>query len=165
MNDMLRTVLVGVGATLLLDLWGVARRPLLGWPVADYAPVGRWLGHMARGRFRHVAIARAAPVPGERVLGWMAHYLTGILFAAALVAACGSSWLAHPAMPPALLAGLASLALPLLVVQPAMGAGFAASRLPRPGQARLQAVATHVVFGLGLYIAALLLRGWENGWR
>jgi SAM-dependent methyltransferase len=33
---------------------------------------------------------------------------------------------------------------------------FAASRAPRPGRARLESVAFHAVFGLGVYLAALL---------
>lgn len=150
--------MVGAGATLVMDLWGVARRPLLGWPAADYSSVGRWLGHMRHGRFRHAAISRAAPVRGERLLGWLAHYFTGILFAGALVVACGRAWLAHPTAGPALLFGLLSLAIPFLLVQPAMGAGLAASRQPRPGQARLQSLVTHLVFGIGLFFAAQLLQ-------
>ncbi len=164
MDDVLRIVMVGTGATLVMDLWGMARRPLLGWPAADYSPVGRWLGHMGRGRFRHTAIARAAPVRGERMLGWAAHYLTGILFAGTLVAACGTSWFTRPTPGPALLFGVLSLAVPFLVVQPAMGAGLAGRRLPRPGQARLQSLVTHVVFGIGLFAAALLLRLSTSGW-
>lgn len=158
MNDVLRIALVGVGATVLMDFWGVARRPLLGWPRPDYSTLGRWLGHMRGGRFRHAAISRAAPVRGEQALGWLAHYLTGVLFAGALVGACGSAWLTRPTPGPALLFGISSLALPFLLVQPAMGAGLAGSRLPRPRQARLQSLVTHVVFGLGLFFTAVLLR-------
>jgi hypothetical protein len=40
---------------------------------------------------------------------------------------------------------------PFLVMQPAMGAGIAASRTRNPGAARLQSLVTHAVFGLGLY--------------
>lgn len=158
MNDMLQIAMVGVGATLVMDIWGVVRRPLLGWPTPDYSTVGRWLGHMRLGQFRHAAISRAAPVHGERMLGWLAHYLTGVLFAGALVAACGREWLARPTAGPALLFGVLSLAIPFLLVQPAMGAGLAASRQPRPAQARLQSLVTHLVFGIGLFVAAQLLR-------
>jgi hypothetical protein len=40
------------------------------------------------------------------------------------------------------------------VMQPAMGAGIAASRTPRPNLARLRSVVTHTVYGLGLYASA-----------
>lgn len=153
MDYLANTLIIGAGATAVTDLWGFARRPLLGVPPPDYGLVGRWFGHMAGGRFRHEAIARSAPVPGERLIGWAAHYGTGIAFAALLVAGWGLDWLRHPTLAPALLVGLGTVAAPFLLMQPGMGAGIAASRTPRPGPARLQSLITHAVFGFGLYVA------------
>jgi hypothetical protein len=45
---------------------------------------------------------------------------------------------------------------PFFVMQPALGAGIAASKTPSPAQARLRSVATHAVFGIGLYLAAAM---------
>lgn len=42
MNTLAGIVITGVGATLVMDLWGLARRPLLGIPAADYGLV-EWL--------------------------------------------------------------------------------------------------------------------------
>ena len=152
-----RTLFIGAGATLATDLWATARKRLLGVPLPDWGLVGRWLGHMARGRFRHERIAAAAPVRGERAIGWIAHYLIGIAFAAALLAICGLAWARQPTLAPALALGIATVAAPFLLMQPGMGAGIAASRTPRPNAARLQSIVTHVVFGAGLYAAALVL--------
>lgn len=151
MNTFACTLITGIGATLVMDLWGLARKPLLGIPAPDYGLVGRWLGHMRQGRFRHDAIAKAAPVTGERVIGWTAHYLIGIAFAAALIAIWGHAWLEHPTPGPALITGLVTVTAPFLLMQPGMGAGIAASRTPNPGKARVQSLITHAVFGLGLY--------------
>ncbi|WP_139131260.1 DUF2938 family protein, partial [Pseudomonas sp. ENNP23] len=52
---------IGVGATLVMDLWGWLLRRLTGSAGLDYALAGRWVGHMPRGRFRHAGIGRAAP--------------------------------------------------------------------------------------------------------
>lgn len=145
------TLITGTGATLVMDLWGLARQPLLGIPAPDYGLVGRWLGHMRQGRFRHDAIAKAAPVAGERVIGWTAHYLIGIAFAAVLIAGWGPEWLDHPTPGPALITGLLTVAAPFLLMQPGMGAGIAAARTPNPGKARVQSLITHAIFGLGLY--------------
>ncbi len=81
---------IGVGATLATDLWAIARGRLLGVPAPDWGLVGRWLGHMARGRFRHERIAAAEPLRGERVIGWTAHYLIGIAFAECCSRSVGS---------------------------------------------------------------------------
>lgn len=153
---MLRVVLVGAGATLVMDIWGLLLRHVYGVAGLDYRLLGRWLGHLPRGRFRHDPIGRAAPVAGEAALGWAAHYAIGIVFAAGLVAAAGEGWLRDPGPLPALLTGLVTVALPMLVMQPAFGMGFAASRTPNPAMARARSLVTHLVFGTGLYIAARL---------
>jgi hypothetical protein len=149
---------IGAGATLTTDLWAIARGRLFGVPAPDWGLVGRWLGHMARGRFRHERIATAEPVRGERVIGWTAHYLIGIAFAGGLLAICGLAWARQPTLAPALAFGIATVAAPFLLMQPGMGAGIAASRTPRPNSARLQSLVTHAVFGLGLYAAGLVLK-------
>jgi hypothetical protein len=47
--------------------------------------------------------------------------------------------------------------VPFFVMQPAFGAGVAASKTPRPAQARLRSLMTHGVFGVGLYAGAWLV--------
>jgi hypothetical protein len=48
--------------------------------------------------------------------------------------------------------------MPFFVMQPAMGAGIAASRTPTPWRNRLRSLATHAVFGCGLYLSAAALK-------
>lgn len=155
MTAVLASIVIGSGATAVMDVWGVIRKRLIGIPPADYAMVGRWLGHMTRGTFRHDRIAAAAPMPGERAIGWIAHYATGIVFAAGLIWIVGFEWLRQPTLVPALAFGIATVAAPFLLMQPGMGAGVAASRTPKPWSARLQSLITHAVFGFGL---------WATGW-
>jgi hypothetical protein len=151
MDYLISTLITGVGATALTDLWGLARKPLLAIPPPDYGLVGRWLAHMPLGRFRHASIAASPPVNGERLIGWTAHYLIGIAFAAVLVGIWGLAWIRHPTLGPALIVGISTVAAPFLLMQPGMGAGIAARLAPRPAAARLQSLITHTVFGLGLY--------------
>jgi hypothetical protein len=158
MRETIAAVLIGVVATAVMDLWGHVRRRLFGTALPNYALVGRWLAHSARGRFRHESIARATPVYGERALGWTAHYLIGIAFASILVGAWGSGWLSRPTLAPALIVGVGTVLAPFLLMQPGMGAGVAASRTPDPTAARVQSLVTHAVFGLGLYVGAWAVR-------
>ena len=153
MDYLASTLVIGTGATLVMDGWGLARKRLLGMPAMDYGLVGRWLAYLPRGRFRHDPIAASPPVQGERLIGWTAHYLIGIAFAAVLLAVWGLDWARRPTLGPALIVGIASVAAPFLLMQPGMGAGLAASRTPRPAAARLQSLVTHAIFGLGLYAA------------
>jgi hypothetical protein len=152
------TLVVGLGATACMDLWSLARRRLVGTALPDYALVGRWFAHAVRGRLRHEAIRAAAAVRGESVIGWTAHYLVGAAFAGLLVACCGVEWLQRPTLAPALAVGIATVAAPMLILQPGMGAGIAARRTARPNAARLQSVVTHAVFGAGLFVAGCVAR-------
>ena len=156
MDFLFFSVVIGVGATATMDLWTVIRKRLFGIPPLDYALVGRWLAYLARGRFRHERIADTPRVRGERWIGWTAHYLIGITFAGTLLALWGLDWARRPSIGPAMIVGIASVAAPFLLMQPGMGAGIAASRTPRPAAARMNSIATHAIFGLGLYAAASL---------
>lgn len=154
---LLCAALIGAGATVLMDLWAIVQRQLLGLQSLDYGLVGRWLAYLRRGRFHHASIAATPAIKGERALGWAAHYAIGVAFAALLVAICGLDWVRNPTIAPALLVGIVSVLAPFLVMQPGMGAGVAASRTPRPNVARLRSITTHTIFGLGLYLAGLLV--------
>jgi hypothetical protein len=55
----------------------------------------------------------------------------------------------------ALVFGLATVAAPWLVMQPAMGLGFLASKTASPLRNCLRSLANHAVFGAGLYLAAI----------
>lgn len=147
---------IGVGATAVMDVWAVALKRYWCIPSLNYAMVGRWLGHLPRGTLRHVNIAQAAPVRDEAILGWAAHYLIGVLFAAMLLALVGQEWVQGPTCAPALLAGVLSVAAPFCILQPGMGAGLAASKTPHPNAARLRSLMAHAAFGIGLHLAALL---------
>jgi hypothetical protein len=158
MNQVIFTFAVGIGATALLDLWSLIRRRLMGIALPDYALVGRWIGHMKHGRFQHHSIAIADPVRHEIAIGWIVHYLIGLAFASVLTGVWGHDWIQQPRLVPAMLVGTVSVAAPMLIMQPAMGAGIAASRTPNPPAARAQSILSHMVFGFGLYASAWLIR-------
>jgi hypothetical protein len=157
MDFMTRAILIGIGATLLMDLWALLLQRAFGISSLDYTMVGRWLGHMPAGQFTHASIAQAGEIRGERFIGWTAHYGTGILFAGILLAACGPDWAREPTLAPALAAGILTVAAPFCIMQPGMGFGIAASRRPKANIARLRSLVTHTVFGLGLYVSAAIL--------
>ena len=152
----MRVALIGIGATAAIDLWNFFLKRAFGVQSLDYRLLGRWIGQLRHRRFVHESIAKASPVRGELVIGWTAHYLIGISFAALLLAIWGLDWARRPSLFPALFVGLATVVAPFFILQPGMGAGIASSRTPRPNVARLKSLATHLVYGLGLYATALL---------
>ena len=159
MEFMLRAVLIGAGATLVMDAWAFVLRRF-GVPSLKFALLGRWIGHFPRGAWMHRNIANAAPIRGESAIGWAAHYSIGITFAALLLATFGLAWARSPSLTPALFIGIVSVVAPLFILQPAFGAGIASSRTPRPVFNSVKSLVTHVVYGSGLYLAALATAAW-----
>ena len=92
-------------------------------------------------------------VPGYRAIRPCS---IGITFAALLLSTFGVQWARSPSLLPALLVGIATVIAPLFLLQPALGAGIASSNPPRPLFNALKSVGTHVVYGCGLYLAALV---------
>lgn len=162
MSEWMSCVWVGVIATLVMDIWCLIRQPVFGVAFPDYGLVGRWFGHMGRGRFYHEAIGRSAPVRGEGGIGWFAHYAIGVAYAVLLVWLYGAGWLVEPTLLPAIGVGLATVVAPFFLMQPGMGAGVAASKTPQPNRARLHSVLTHAVFGCGLYVGGLAMAACEG---
>jgi len=150
------SVVVGVGATIVMDFWALILQRLMGIPPLNYALVGRWLANISKGVFRHDNIATAKPVTAEVAVGWAAHYLIGVLFAVALIMFAGNEWISVPSVIPAIVFGILTVGFPFFIMQPCMGFGIAASKAPKPNVARFRSLLTHFIFGLGLYFSATL---------
>ncbi|UTF61451.1 DUF2938 domain-containing protein [Gilvimarinus sp. DA14] len=156
----LAAVLLGVSATALLDCWAWLQRWAFNTPSMNMRYLGRWLGHVSAGRVFHRAIAQSSPVVAELWLGWVFHYITGVVFALVFLGWVGNAWLFQPNLWPALGFGVATVLLPFLFMQPGMGQGIAASRTAAPWTARLKSLLNHAIFGVGLYLAGIV---WFSG--
>jgi hypothetical protein len=152
----IRTGLIGIGASAAMDLWAIFLKRFFGILSLDNKLLGRWLGHLPSGRFMHESMAQASPIRGELVIGWCAHYLIGITFAALLLSIWGLRWARSPSLSPALFIGIVTIVAPFFILPPGMGAGIAASKTPKPNIARLKSLGAHSAYALGLYGVALL---------
>lgn len=150
-------VAVGVIATIVMDIWALFLTYMFKVPSLNYGFVGRWSGHMVLGKWSHSTIAHSPAIPAETFIGWTVHYVTGILFALVLLICVGLEWLQDPNITPALLTGAITLIFPFFIMQPCFGLGIAAAKTPEPQKARFRSFMAHMSFGVGLYIAALLL--------
>jgi hypothetical protein len=79
-----------------------------------------------------------------------------VTFAALLLVTFGMKWGRSPSLLPALLVGIVTVLAPLLILQPALGAGIASSKTPTPVFNCMKSLVTHTVYGFGLYLAALV---------
>lgn len=150
-------ILMGLGATLTFDLWGLFLKYAFNIMPANICLVGRWLRYMPEGRFRHANIVSVPQKSGECAVGWMAHYLIGITFASVFVVLAGRNWLERPALMPAVLFGIITVLAPFFIMQPSFGFGLAAAKTSNPTQARVRSLLNHTVFGMGLYLFGWLV--------
>jgi len=156
METALEVALIGVGATAVMDIWLIVLK-LLNVPTLNFALLGRWVGHLFRGKWFHAGIAKSEPINNELAIGWAVHYAIGISFAVLLIAIFGISWMRNPTLSPAVIVGIATVIAPLFMMQPAMGSGIAASKTAAPLRNCFKSVVNHAVFGVGLYLAALIV--------
>ncbi len=156
---MVQGALLGLGATFLFDLWQGGLSLLPGHSAPNWAPIGRWFWHLREGRVFHDDIAEAQPCDFELPLGWFGHYLVGLAYGVVFVLIVGPGWMASPTFLPAWIFGLATVAFGWFLLQPGLGLGWAASRTADPFRVRLLNLAGHTVFGLGLYLTALVIGG------
>lgn len=133
-------ILVGLGATTFKDMVAWAQKHTLKTPSLDYGMVGRWLGRLTNGKIIHGPISSSQPIAGERLLGWIAHHIIGVVFSVSFIAVHGSEWLENPDPLPAVVFGLMTVLF--LLLQPGLGAGFAARRTPNPNIVRLKSLFT-----------------------
>jgi len=153
----LGAIAIGLGASLIMDLWNLFLKHAFGIPSLNYCLLGRWLRHIPEGTLRHTSISAAPQKPFECTVGWIAHYTIGVVFALVFVALAPDDWLMKPTFLPALLYGIGTVVFPFFIVQPSLGLGIASSKTPKPEQAMLKSIATHTIFGVGLYVCALVV--------
>lgn len=154
----LNGILIGIGATVLFDLWAQLLARLPGMAKPNWAPIGRWFWHLREGRVFHDDIARAAPYAYETALGWAGHYAVGILYGIIFALIVGPDWFAAPRFVPAWIFGILTVAGGWFLLQPGLGLGWAASKTANPWKARALNLIAHSVFAVGLYGTALLIR-------
>jgi hypothetical protein len=153
-----RGIAMGIGATILMDVWAIILFGVFGQPAPNWAPVGRWFWHLGRGKVFHDKIADAKPYEHELALGWIGHYAIGIIYGLVLAVIMGPSWLAAPTFIPAWILGIVTVGAGWFLLQPGLGLGWAASETPNPNKVRALNLIAHTVFAIGLYGTALIIR-------
>ncbi len=142
---------------IVIDLWAFLLKRF-GISSLNFAFLGRWIGHLPDGRWTHESIAKAAPIRGELGGDGMAGSLipSELPSQHSLLAVNGSGVGAKSiTLLPALIIGIVTGVAPLFILQPALGAGIASSKTPKPVFNSIKSLTTHTVFGLGLYWSAL----------
>ncbi|MCF2856139.1 DUF2938 domain-containing protein [Pseudoalteromonas sp. SMS1] len=146
-------VALGVGATMLMDVYSFLLKRIFKIQPLDYALVGRWALYLiCQLQLRHDSIMQSPKRRGESTLGWVLHYAIGIIFASLFIELSLLLNLSPQCVIWSIAFGTVTVMFPFFVMQPCFGFGVAASKAPSPNLARMKSLAAHAVFGLGIYV-------------
>ena len=155
-NTIIQTILLGVGATIVMDLYAIFIKKVWHIPSLDYALVGRWFLYLKTGKIIHTPIMNSQSIKAEKFIGWLLHYLIGVIFAFSFILIVGNQWLNNVTFIAPVIFGLMTVIFPFFILQPCFGFGIAASKTPKPNTARIRSILAHFSFGVGLYVIGLI---------
>jgi hypothetical protein len=158
MDLVTQAVLIGIVATIGMDVWAAIVKYIFRLPTTDWAMIGRWFGHMPRGVFVHHPISEAPAVRNELAMGWIIHYGIGIVYGFLYLYIVQVFFSSTPSFVSALVFGAVTLVAPWFIMQPGLGMGVFAIRVPRPWLIRWINLSMHLAFGASLFLGWLLLR-------
>ena len=153
----LRNVLLGIIATVTMDVLSVAAIKLR--LIAPLPPhlIGRWFASVARGQVLHGDIAQVSPIQHEMAVAVPVHYAIGVTLALTYLLACSTLGLSPRSPVTALVFALCTNLLPWLLKFPAMGYGWFGAHGPTGTRLFASSFLTHCFYGLGLWLGASLL--------
>ena len=150
-------VIVGVAATVTMDVLGsVARKAGLA-AGAKGIWVGRWYLGIARGQFVHSDIAAAPELAGEKRAALVGHYVIGIVLAVVYVVGAGLLGISPAVFLVAIGYGLATCVFPWFLVLPSLGFGAFGLKGPKDLRLFTSSLLNHAFYGFGLWWTAKVL--------
>jgi hypothetical protein len=143
--------LVGVLSTLIMDLDSLVgyRKGYAGSPPrTGFHLIGRWFGHLLRGKLTHKTILDTPPLPHEVQLGLVVHYVIGA-FLGALYFAVLLAFSITPTLITALAFGVATTVFTWFFLHPCWGYGWLGAHA-KGMRLTYFSLFNHITFGLGL---------------
>jgi len=152
MELVLISIVIGVVGTAAIDIWAEILSRGFKLPTTNWGMVGRWFGHLPKGKFIHSPISRSTRIKHELTIGWVLHYAIGISYGFAYMLIVQG----NPSAMSAIGFGLVTVLVPWFVLQPGLGLGCFARLAPKPNVVRILNLSMHSIFGLGLYAGWIL---------
>jgi hypothetical protein len=155
---------VGVAATVTMDVLGSFARRVGLAAGAKGIWVGRWYLGIARGQLVYSDIAAAPELAGEAKAALVGHYVIGIVLAVFYVVGAGLLGVSPGVFLVALGYGLATCVFPWFLVLPSLGFGAFGRKGPAELRLFTSSVMNHLFYGLGLWWSAKLLQfaSWQG---
>ena len=153
--------IVGVLATVTMDVVAIValRLGIAGRGPRRTGPdlIGRWIGYLLRGKFRHTDIRQTPPLPGELVLGLVAHYSIGTVLTLVYLGLLITAH-ARPTALNAIVFGVATTVFPWFIMFPSQGMGWLGRDAPDNAHLVRVSLFNHIIFGLSIALWMAVIR-------
>ena len=154
----LRNVIIGVLATVTMDVLNVVSSRLR--LIAPLSPrlMGRWFASVVRGQLFHRDIGKVPPINHELSIAVPVHYAIGVTLALVYLLTMSALGLSPRNPITALGFAFCTNIFPWLLMFPAMGYGWFGAHGPTGTRLFFSSLVSHCFYGLGLWLGASILR-------
>ena len=150
-------IVSGIIATLLFDLFQISLTFAYGINKAKWNLAGRYFAGVSKGKYFQEDIDNEPTVKNELFIGYVVHYLIGIIFGLTYVI-INSLFLPEPSLTLALIFGFFTVLGGWCIMMPyAYNIGFFASKKEDQKQILVQNLLFHFIFGIGLFIGYVII--------
>lgn len=161
LNNLITLYLAGLVGSIGMDLISPLASRLGFHTGVTMALIGRWFIDLFSGRFIHPDIRNSAVHKNEVFVGWLFHYLIGGGAVALLLVPwlwlSGTTQLPDSPLP-YLLFGLATSALPWLILMPSYGWGLFGQHAPAGCKPLIASPLNHLGYGIGIWAGVTLIK-------
>ena len=119
--------------------------------------VGHWVFRLNSGTVFHDYITVELAFSYENFMGWVFHYLVGLIYGVIFVVVIGEQWLSEPTFMPVWLYAIATISAGWFLLSPRLGLGMALANTENPFKGRFMGPLSHSIFGLGMWFGALTI--------
>lgn len=154
--NIINYILAGIFATAIIDISGILLNKIFGLPKTEWRFIGRWVFYMKDMKFTHGMnnghISRYSIAKNELLIGWIFHYMVGVLFS--VIYFIGETKLLGyvPNIVSATIFGIFTLVAPWFIMSPCLGNGVFFKKHPRKKLMRILSTLSHITFGQSLYL-------------
>lgn len=153
----LSILFIGIASTIFIDIYALVLKKIFKISSLDFKYVGRWFMTCIEGQIFHSNILQSPEKKGEKWVGWIMHYLIGILFVAFFIQITNVNHHIQPHFIASILFGLFTVFFPFFVMQPCFGFGIASAKLNLSYSLRVKSVMTHLFFGLAIDLSTQIV--------
>lgn len=143
-------IILGIFATIIMDVWQVFLLLAFKIPAPEWKFVGRWILGIPTLGFVQKIPTELPMRRLEKLTGWVTHYLMGILYAFIYIYLV--EVMPIDQLMVTFLFVAISLLTPWLLLFPCMGMGFFAARTPKPRLVIIYNLITHLIFSFSMYL-------------